>query len=319
MTGPPYTTHVGRPIHDLVVVYKEQCTKKLAQHTKLTDSIYITSFQGLNLCEYIQGRSYYCINTHTNCVECPSMLCVANKVLHGGYITLKSAFTESFPSAQYNVTYARRRLLQIPLACIRVDYPPGVSECFLIEYYPSTNYNSIQALIKNIVQKSSSSNSDSISKDVVKSLLSLCRSDRERECLQYTVFKASGLSATQVCKRYGFQSMSKRSEVVEDTIRHARYIRKSIDELAKTRDQSMLKALGISAAVDNGSSTDESTDDEESRDDWTESKQHMDETLQYDPPTLAEITRSSLFNFFEIVERLRNCRISHSSLLGGSA
>ena len=101
------------------------------------------------------------------------------------------------------------------------------------------------------MHKNSSSNSDPISKDVVKSLLGLCQSDRERECLRYTVLKASELSATQVCKRYGFQSMNERSKVVDDTLQHAKYIRESINELAKSRDHSMLKALGIpSDAVD---------------------------------------------------------------------
>ena len=132
--------HIGRPNHKLVDIYREQCTQKLAQHTKLTDSIYNTSFEGLNLSEYVTARSEYCKYTHNNCTECAAMLRVANIVLRDGYVTLKSAFTNNFASVEYNVTYARRRFLQMPLACIRVDYRPGVSECFLIEYYPSANH-----------------------------------------------------------------------------------------------------------------------------------------------------------------------------------
>lgn len=192
------------------------------------------------------------------------MLCVANIILRDGYLTLKSAFIESFLTVEYNVTYARRRFLQMPLTCIRVNYRAGVSECFLIENYPNTNYTSIQSLIKSVMQKNTSSNSNQISKDVVKSLLSLCQSDRER--LRYTVFKASGLSATQIRKRYGFQSMNKRSKVVEDALHHAKYIRECIDELAESRDNSMLKALGLpSDTVDSDSSDDQSTDDERDR------------------------------------------------------
>ena len=142
------------------------------------------------------------------------MIHVTDIVLHNDYITLKSAFTQSFPSVQYNVTYAHRRLLQMPLACIRIDYNAGVSECVLIDYSPNTNYSSIQALIKSVIQKNSSSNNDPLSKDVVESLVSLCQSDCERECLRYTVFKASRLSATQVCRRYGFQSMNERSKLL---------------------------------------------------------------------------------------------------------
>ena len=39
MTQPPYV-HVGRPIHELVETYREQCTQELSQHAKLTDSIF---------------------------------------------------------------------------------------------------------------------------------------------------------------------------------------------------------------------------------------------------------------------------------------
>ena len=255
------------------------------------------------------------VNTHSNCKECPAMLHVANIVLHDGYITIKSAFTESFPSVEYNVTYARRRLLQMPLACIRVEYRAGVSDCFLIECYPNANYSSIQALIKSVMQKNSSSNSNPISKDVVKSLLSLCQSDRKHECLRFTVFKASGLSATQIRKQCGFESMTERSKVVEDTLQHAKYIRESIDKFAKSKDHSMLKALGVpSDAVDSDSSTDQSTDDEQSADDLSESDQQM-ESVQYDLPTLVEIARNSLFNFFEIAEQLNKCLLSHSRVL----
>ena len=243
------------------------------------------------------------------------MLRVANIVLRDGYVTLKNAFTDSFPSVEYNVTYARRRFLQMPLACIRVDYRAGISECFLIEYYPSANYSSIQALIKTIMQKNNSSNSDPISKDVVKSLLSLCQSDRERECLRFAVFKGSGLSATQARKRYGFESMSRRSKAVEDALQHAKYIRESIDDLAQSKDHSMLKALGIpSGDIDSDSGSDQSTDDEQSEFNLSESDQQI-ETVQYDLPAILEITRNSLFNFFEIAEQLKKCPLSHSSIL----
>ena len=305
--------HVGRPIRDLVETYREQCTQRLSQHTKLTESIYMSSFKGLDLCEYVQARTEHCKWNHNNCNECPAMLRVANVILRDGYVTLKTAFTENFPAVQYNVSYARRRFLQMPLACIRVDYRAGISECFLIEYQPNTNYTSIQALIKSVMQKNSTPNGDPISKDVVKSLLSLCNSDRERECLRYTVYKASGLSATQVRKRYGFQSMNERSQVVEDALQHAKYIRESIDELAKSKDQSMLKALGLpSDSVDSDSSDDLSTDDEHVVDP-SESIQQL-EPIPYDVPTLIEISKRSLFNFFEIAEQLDRCPLTHLSI-----
>lgn len=248
------------------------------------------------------------------------MLLAANGVLKNGYITLKGAFTNSFPDVDYNVTYARRRLLQMPLACIRIDFENGVSECYLVEHCPDANYPSLQALIKNIMQKNKSAKSDPLSKEVVKSLLGICQSDRERECLRYSVFKASGLSATQIRKRYGFENMKERSKQVESTLQHVKYIRESIEELAKSKDRSMLKALGIPEFSEDGdSSTDDSTDEEDQAEVGdSEPCQHhgtAHENCEYDVPQVLEIIRKSLFNYFEIFERLRECPMSYSSLV----
>lgn len=67
-----------------------------------------------------------------------------------------------------------------------------------------------------------------LSKDVVKLLLGMCQSDREHECIRYSVFKASGLSQTQVRKLYGFERMNCRSTGVENVLKHTEYIRQSI-------------------------------------------------------------------------------------------
>ena len=57
-----------------------------------------------------------------------------------------------------------------------------------------------------------------IDKNGVKVLLALARSDRERECLRYAVFKASGVSQTEARRMFGFETMSKRSAKVEQVL-----------------------------------------------------------------------------------------------------
>ena len=117
-------------------------------------------------------------------------------------------------------------------------------------------------------------------------------------------------------KQYGFESMNERSKVVDSAVQHAKYIRESIEELAKSKDRSVLKALAI-ANDESDSSTDESTDDDnqDAGDDQEESHQQSDiEVVQNNVPKLVEIVRSSFFNYFEIVERLRNCTPSNSLL-----
>ena len=249
------------------------------------------------------------------------MLLVANAVLENGYVTLKSAFTKSFPNVDYNVTYVRRRLLQMPLACIRIQFDAGLSECYLVEHSPNTNYNALQGLIASVIQKTSKENPAPVSKEVVKELLGLCQSDRERECMRYAAFRFSGLSETQMRKQYGFEAMTKRSKKVNDAIEHAKYICRAIDEIACTRSESLCKALGVPSFCDQPSSSesDESTDDEcvgESLQDYENSCFKSEKSNpQFTTSDLVDIVKASLFNYFEVIDRLQGSQISYVSLV----
>ena len=100
----------------------------------------VTAFRGLSLSEYIEARTAHCTSMHKQCRECPKMLQVASSVSQKGFVKLKAAFVDSFSGVEYSQVKARRRLLQMPLACIRTDYGPGRSECVLIEYHHGVNY-----------------------------------------------------------------------------------------------------------------------------------------------------------------------------------
>ena len=73
----------------------------------------------------------------------------------------------------------------------------------------------------------------------------MCESDRERELIRYTVVKSSGLSSTQAHKQLGFQNMDQRIGKVDNAIKQAKCICKSIDMLATTKDKAFLKSVGI--------------------------------------------------------------------------
>ena len=93
-----------------------------------------------------------------------------------GFVKLKAAFVDSFSGVEYSQVKARRRLLQMPLACIRIDYAPGRSECVLLEHHHGVNYKNLSKLLQNVVPKSSPS---AVDKTLIHSLLGLCQSDRE--------------------------------------------------------------------------------------------------------------------------------------------
>lgn len=91
-----------------------------------TDSIYnyITNFRNLTLEEYIYIRSYFCHTGHMQpCLQCLSMLSIANTVVSEGYCKLSESFRKAFPALSYKTDIARERVLQMSLACIRFGSP----------------------------------------------------------------------------------------------------------------------------------------------------------------------------------------------------
>lgn len=158
------------------------------------------------------------------------MLQAAATIIDHGFAKLKDVYTHCFPDCKYDQALARRRLLQMPLVCIRIDYKPGLAECMLIEHVRGVEYKNMRTLLHSVVANSASP-STVVNKSVVKSLLGLCQSDRERECVRYAFFKSFGMSATQARKIFGFENVTRRSKNVEQAIEHAKYIRTSIEKL----------------------------------------------------------------------------------------
>ena len=53
---PPCTEGVGRPLSELVHVYKEQSSRSLSNFTVVADGIYTTILRGLSLLEYLEAK-----------------------------------------------------------------------------------------------------------------------------------------------------------------------------------------------------------------------------------------------------------------------
>ena len=81
----------------------------------------------------------------------------------------------------------------------------------------------------------------------IKALLGLATSDRERELIRCSVFKASGLTQTGARKHFGFEGMDTRAERVEKSIEAAPSIREAIDKLALLQDKALLASMGLEA------------------------------------------------------------------------
>ena len=246
---PPHSAIVGRRDGKDIAVYREQATRKLCNLSKqrLSENVYISLFRGLSLVQYILARNTDCHNRHMQpCCKCSAMLSVAAHVVKEGYCMLAEGFKSAFPGQKYKTDIAIARLLQMPLAVIRVGAPEGGRAAwFLIEYAEGVDYINFSHFCQALFRADSPSPTSSLDKKAIKGLLSLARSDRERELIRYTAFKSSGMTSTAARHRFGFENMKERVERVEDCIEAARKIREVINELSQVQDEAVLIALGL--------------------------------------------------------------------------
>lgn len=175
---------------------------------------------------------------------------------------LSQAFKLAFPHQVYKTDTARQRFLQMPVACIRVGTPEsGKVAWFLVEYVEGVDYVNFAHFAEALFTANKPSQSPCINKSEIKGLLGLAQSDRERELIRYSLFKASGLTSSGVRRHFGFEKMSERARSVRDCIETARSIREAIDKLSTIQDRAILAAMGINVD-ETESDSDSSSDDD---------------------------------------------------------
>ena len=227
------------------------------------------------------------------------MLRVAALVLSEGYLSLPYAFSIVSPNVKYTVDKARQKLLQMPLVAVRLGTPAsGKSFTLLLESFQGVDYSKISLVLSGMVSSFKDQNPKGLEKGCVKLLLGLAQSDRERECIKYAIFKASGMTSTQARREYGFQRMTERATRVEQAIVEVQKIRETVEDIAMIQDKPLLASFGIQQ--------ESSSSDEE-------------EPFETDPasPSACELSASVLdlckqtlaqsnYNWFELIEVLEN-------------
>ena len=248
---------MGRPDNELLDIYSTEL-RKACLVKKLMDGVYLSCSQ-LSLHEYIRACRTYCSARHqSHCIVCPRMLTVAELVKTEGYIQLSRAFNIVSPNIKYTAEKARRRLLKIPLASLCIGDPTkGMSSTIVMEQHYGVDYSMMSSVINGIAAKAPSQNQNVLERESVKRILALAQSDRERECIKYTIFKASGISSSKARHLYGFGIMNERAATVEQAIAEVQQIYKVVEDIASMQDKAALATLGID--VCNSDSSDDET------------------------------------------------------------
>lgn len=78
----------------------------------------------------------------------------------------------------------------------------------------------------------------SLEKSVVKMILRIANSDRERECLKYAIFKSSGMTPSGIRRTHGFEN-------IEQAISRIQQIHKAIAQLASIQDKGLLQSFNF--------------------------------------------------------------------------
>ena len=271
----------------------------LSEYITVNESICISKFSSLSLEEYCLACKEYCSLRHIDTMcDCSGMIAAAEKILKEGICSLSSVYRTAFPNLTYQPTQAKRKLLQMPLAAVRLGEPSsGRAEVQLMELIPGVNYIKILHFLTGCPRKQGGC-TPSMSKQELKHLLSLAQSDKERECIRYAVYKASGISATQARKKFGFENMSERCCRVEEALKDAQAIRECIESLSSTQEHAMLESFGIHDSPSGSSS------DTEDSSESGEAMQGISVSLPSDGELLQILTESE-FNWFEFT-----CRVS---------
>lgn len=183
----------------------------------------------MTLAEFCRACKAHCLErqNQSTCQECAHMIIAAGIVQRETICSLPSLpslFRQAFPNVTYSSHAAKKRLLKMPLACIRVSKPSdGTSQLVVMEFVKGADYVKIQQILTTQLKKSPSLTS-TLTKQDVKQLLNLAQSNREKECLRYAIFKASGLISLAARKQLGFERMAERSAEVERCIKEAEEI-----------------------------------------------------------------------------------------------
>ena len=212
---------------------------------------------------------------------------------------LSLLFKSSFPGITYHSLSAKRQLMQMPLVTLRLGKPSsGTSVTYVMEYFPNVNYCQFLHVLSRF-HHCPTKQGFGMSKDELKEVLKLASSDKERECIRYTAFRASGLSSTAARKHFGLQNMTTRANTVESALEERRAIYQAIDKISNVKEKALLLSFGISVPDSSPISSDFDSDSESSETDSVASH-----TIAIEP--LIKVLQDSKFNWFNLMDHLQD-------------
>lgn len=109
-----------RGLDNDILLLKSQ--KDLSKYKHVDDFTDVSRLEGFTLEKYIVTREKLCEAEHApHCTLCAGLINVAKHVADNGFMRLNAAFHTTSPEVKYKSKDAKRKLLQMPLAALRVE------------------------------------------------------------------------------------------------------------------------------------------------------------------------------------------------------
>ena len=221
-----------------------------------------------------------------------------------GIILMSKLFRTVFPCVTYNSVHSKRRLLQMPLAAVRLGSLQGTqSEIYIMEKVSGFNYINFAKFLRSNLEIHSHKQSK-MTKEDLQRLLLISQTDRERKCIRYAVFKASGITPSAARRLYGFDNIQELSREVEDCIADAKKIREDVENLAYHQDRAMLECYGLCDSSDEDSGAECSVPEIE--DLGAECSVRMLHEQYPNHRSLMLVLKASKFNWFDFLDKMDN-------------
>ena len=249
----------------------------------------VNIFEGLNLNEYIIAKEENCHQNHQVCKSgCTVMVLAARTFIETKVISLPLPQRKSFPAILYDCEKAQRRLLQMPVACVRLSNGVFVTE------KNHSGYDQETALIKQIPGSLTGkplTGEDSLCREDVQELVKSTTNRSELQKLKHAIVATHNLSQRQA-HRLGIRNLKQLVERVHDASITVKNIRSKHRHFGKIEQKSFLISNGIDPHQYLSSDSDSSECDSESDDDTTPNPEVLEQQKQMEAG-LGELTQST--------------------------
>lgn len=213
---------------------------------KVANGIYVSPLQMFNLSDFVIVRPLFYSSRHADgCLECSHLVELAKAIKEGGTVEFANTYRMIFSNFVYKRDLVIRKIMQLPVSVFRMQlHGPGSAKLFVTAKIDGVDYNSFVALLQKVWQKECSASR--LNKKTLKELCNLASSNADKLLIKYVCCEAQNLSMNKAKKLYGFQNFQQQKEKINDALEQMKEIHEVVEELAKVKDETVLKGFGIS-------------------------------------------------------------------------